>query len=374
MRRRFFQLHKYAGLTLGILLSVMGLSGSLLVFYTTLDERLTPALQFEAGNQKAPLEAVASNAIQAVGLEIDPARIYLSTHPNQPHMVRFRNPDSDAGPIQVHVNPYTAEVLAVRVWGQYTMTFIYYLHHSLLAGEYGHYLVGALGVVMLFFIISGVVIWWPRKQRWRRAFTIKRDGGSFRFLFDLHKTTGIYLALLLLVSASTGFSLVFHEPVDKLVETFFQTIEYPSPKSSINSQPVPNTKPTADQILAQAQQVFPDASPRRLYYPRTELDAFSVSFNQPGEAWSHYGATMVWLDQYSGETLATWNPLTNPAGNTILSWMFPLHNGDALGLAGRWLMVLLGLAPALLFATGVTLWLRKRRPAKAGRGNTQTIK
>jgi uncharacterized iron-regulated membrane protein len=55
--------------------------------------------------------------------------------------------------------------------------------------------------------------------------------------------------------------------------------------------------------------------------------------------------------------------LRGPAGDRLLSWLFPLHSGEALGLAGRVAWTGFGLAPMLPFATGLWLWLRRRRRA-----------
>ena len=80
-----------------------------------------------------------------------------------------------------------------------------------------------------------------------------------------------------------------------------------------------------------------------------------------GEVWTNYGASIARVDQYSGELLMTQDVTEIPLGNKILRWQFPLHNGDALGIVGRWLILITGLVPALLFATGSYLWWKKRR-------------
>ena len=55
------------------------------------------------------------------------------------------------------------------------------------------------------------------------------------------------------------------------------------------------------------------------------------------------------------------------AGSRFMGWQFPLHNGDALGLAGRWLVFLGGWLPALLFGTGLYLWWRKHQLRRRSR-------
>jgi uncharacterized iron-regulated membrane protein len=45
LRRLWLTLHLYLGLSFGIIFTVLGLTGSLLVFYIDLDEFLNPSLQ-----------------------------------------------------------------------------------------------------------------------------------------------------------------------------------------------------------------------------------------------------------------------------------------------------------------------------------------
>ena len=82
MRSALLTLHKYAGLSLGLLLSVVGISGSLLVFDHAIDEVLAPATvtAHEAG-ARAPLAAVLAAARGAVGEEFSAYRISTARRP-----------------------------------------------------------------------------------------------------------------------------------------------------------------------------------------------------------------------------------------------------------------------------------------------------
>jgi uncharacterized iron-regulated membrane protein len=61
------------------------------------------------------------------------------------------------------------------------------------------------------------------------------------------------------------------------------------------------------------------------------------------------------------------NPAQNTAGNTVLDWLHPLHNGEAFGLVGRWMTFFSGFVPLLLFVTGYIRWRQKRQAKrKAG--------
>jgi len=54
-------------------------------------------------------------------------------------------------------------------------------------------------------------------------------------------------------------------------------------------------------------------------------------------------------------------PGTGSAGDIFMQSMFPLHSGRIIGVAGRALMSVMGVAVAALCVTGVLIWARKRR-------------
>ncbi|WP_439135698.1 PepSY-associated TM helix domain-containing protein [Pseudomaricurvus sp.] len=359
MRRAFFTVHKYAGLILGLLLAVIGLTGSLLVFDHALDEVLTPqTVAFQSSTETASFSTVLANAQAAVAGNPQPRRLYVQRAPDSPHVVRFPNTDKTAGSIEVSVSPVDGKVLAVRTWGQYPMTWLYSLHYTLLSGENGKIIVGLMGLVLLLFCVSGIVIWWPRKNRWRNALTLRRGSNRFRFYFDLHKVAGIYMLPLLFVVGFSGVSMIFPAQVGQLVG-WVLPMEPKVVAQSVQSEH--GRAPLGvDRVVEIAQQYFPNGVLKRIDLPRSDSAPYRLSFNVPSELWSNHGASRVWLDQYSGEVLDRRVVGEQAAGTTFMAWQFPLHNADVLGLAGRWLFVLVGIAPALLFGTGVYLWWRKR--------------
>ncbi len=363
MRQLLILLHKYTGLTLGVLLTVTALSGSLLVFDRELDELLTPdTASFEPATTLASFQLALDNARAAVDNGTEPTRLMLGRHSGAPHIIRFPTPEGAPGPIEVSINPGTGEALSVRTWGEYPVTWIYHLHLSFLGGHTGEIVVGIMGFCLLFFCLSGVVIWWPKiskgQRQWRRALTIKRGAGSFRLNYDLHKTTGIYLLPLFILLAVTGIEIVWHDPFERVVAAVLPVREDPNPLS----QPGPGDI-TIDDAAEIAQAVFPESRMGRLYLPATDTAPWRVTFMHPNEWWNEYGASTVYIDRYNGAVLDIWDSRELPAGSTFLTWMFPLHNGDALGMPGRIAIFISGLLMAGLFITGIYMWLKKRRPA-----------
>ncbi len=51
-------------------------------------------------------------------------------------------------------------------------------------------------------------------------------------------------------------------------------------------------------------------------------------------------------------------------GDKFLSWLFPLHTGEAFGVGGRIFISLFGFVPLAFFVTGLVIWLKLRKKTK----------
>jgi hypothetical protein len=120
--------------------------------------------------------------------------------------------------------------------------------------------------------ISGVIIWWPRTGKWRRALSVKWRGGNFRLNYDIHKVLGLYFLPVLLVLAISGIEIVWHEPFEKVVATVLPVDHRPDPASSASGSPL-----TMDEAAERAQAVFPESRIARLYVPATPEDVWRVT-------------------------------------------------------------------------------------------------
>jgi uncharacterized iron-regulated membrane protein len=89
---------------------------------------------------------------------------------------------------------------------------------------------------------------------------------------------------------------------------------------------------------------------------------------QPGEVRRSGGMTRVWLDQYSGAAVAIQDSRRFRAGDTVMAWQFPLHNGEAFGWPGRIIVFVSGFIPLTLYVTGLVIWSNKRKARQWRRG------
>ena len=80
----------------------------------------------------------------------------------------------------------------------------------------------------------------------------------------------------------------------------------------------------------------------------------------PGDPHRRFPGSYVFVDPNMGRVLAMHDVRRQGTGTKVASWIRTLHDGTVGGMATRILAVLIGFAPALLFATGVLHWLRRR--------------
>lgn len=353
-------IHRWLGLTIGAWFVLAGLTGSFLVWYQEIDEWLNPELTVERpGARWLPLEDILAAVQRTHPEKADgPWEIGTALHAHGTHEVRFPKPPERANkfyaPLMVTVNPYTAEVTSSRYWGEYLATFIFEIHADLLMGKAGYYLVGILGAFAFLSTVLGAAVWWPRRAQWRHAFKIEVMASRARTLFDLHRVPGAISIPLLMLLTLTGFCLVFTGAVRSLVEL---ATPVPLAHEDVKTAPQPSRpRISITEALARSEAVFPRSTVRWIATPEAPDGVYRIDRRQDGEGNIRFPASRVWIDPYDGRVLKVFDPMRINRAGTLFNLVYPLHNGEALGLLGRFIMFVGGFFPLLLFVTGFLRW------------------
>jgi uncharacterized iron-regulated membrane protein len=362
-REVWLAIHLYAGLVLGGVFVLLGLTGSLLVFYVEIDRVLEPAVASSRGT--APTRSIEEvfRALQSAHPTRTRAwRLELPMDDDDPVTARYYKPAETEhlgfAPLIVRVDPRTLEVGPARFWGDFAMTWIYDLHYALLLDRSGRTIVAIVGIVLFGSLITGLVLWWPASGRWRTALAWKRHAAPARRVYDLHKLGGVGGALLLAILAVTGVMLDEPSWFDPAIDAVSTLHRHPKLRTV---RPAGAGRLPVDAAIAVARTRFPIAEPRWVETPADDTGTYRVQMHQAGEPGRRFPKTQVWIDPWTGAVLAVRDARSDGAGDTVLAWLHPLHSGEALGMPGRLLVLASGFLPALLFATGVIRWRQKAR-------------
>jgi uncharacterized iron-regulated membrane protein len=366
-RQLWLKIHRYIGLVLGLELSLVGLTGSLLVFHKAIDAWLNPRLlTTKERGARTSIDNIFAAARAAVPQAVGPdasISVHVPSRMDGTYLAWVKIPGETAEDVrwqQVSLDPYTGAVRGVREQDTSLISLLYSLHYTLLLGEWGETAVGISGLLLLLSVFSGVYLWWPRRGKIGQALTINFRAGRTRLNFDLHRVSGLYVGLVLLVVSFSGISMIFPRYAQLMVRMFLPVSDA---HRALKSMPQPGRSPIApSRAIAAASSVFPDADLTSIDLPSMGPEgAYVVRLRQPGEVRKSGGASVVWVDQYRGDILHIRNPRTMSAGDRFLLWQFPLHNGEAFGLPGRIVILLSGLSLPLLYVTGLSIWWRKHQ-------------
>ncbi len=221
--------------------------------------------------------------------------------------------------------------------------------------------------------------WWAR---WKPAWRIKTTGSAYRINVDIHRAFGLWFWLLLFVLAFTAFSLNLYREV---FYPLMATVSEVTPTPFDLREPTPPDEPIAPGIgFAEAVDLATEDAVRRgwddpagvVFYSRN-FGIYMVRFFGPGEGHgtAGVGPPALFMDGGDGRILGERQPWRGTAADIFVQAQFPLHSGRILGLPGRIVVSVTGLAVAALSVTGVVIWYRKRaaraaakRARRAGEG------
>jgi uncharacterized iron-regulated membrane protein len=161
LRRVLFQVHLWLGVAMGLYVIFICLTGSLIVFRRELDQQFCS-------------EVVTSTGGERLSVPCEPAFV----------------------------------------------TGLAELHDHLLGARTGLWVNGIFAIVVMLMCLSGAVLWWPGKARWRHSILIRRDVRGPRFIWELHSVLGFWLFLLVFLWAATGIYFAFPHPFNALIEYF----------------------------------------------------------------------------------------------------------------------------------------------------------
>ena len=352
-------IHKYVGLVLGVLVTLIGVSGSLLVYQHEIDGALAPHLYYvEPGAKTASLEEIIQSTLAAYPDRRPVHLVPNDGHPKSTYQLNLRK-DGD-GDIRVFVNPYTTEVLGARS-GLTIVGFIGNIHINLLMGPFGNILVGLVSIAMLLTFFVGMILWWPSKSSLKRSFTLSWRFGLERFMRDLHNVSGLYLLLIMFVLTFTGTAIVFPNATKaalKLIVPGGYQLQLTRPQS----QPFPDGRSISIQQAVQvARNAVPENKVNRVWSPFGPQHFYIVA-TTPSGAVIQAPSQVIRVDQYSGEILTVPRSADpNFVDQFFDGWIDPLHSGAAFGELGRFMAFIGGFALPILFGTGTYMWYRRRQ-------------
>ncbi len=203
------KVHNWLGLWLAAYFILQALAGVVLVF----EHEIVRGLEAEATARPAALNSrTQPRALATVMATLEQEyphwsvdRINFPARAGSPYVARMNSRSGELRLLQV--DPVTASVGPLSPALQ-AMQFIADFHINLLAGKAGTYLGGVLGLLLVAMVVTGLIIAWPGLKGLRKALRINFRV-AIKAWYQLHRSTGLLLALVILATTLTGTVLAF---------------------------------------------------------------------------------------------------------------------------------------------------------------------
>lgn len=377
MRKFFTKLHRWLSIPLGAVITVVSLTGALLVFEAEITRALDPHLYRVTVPPGAP-RLTPSQLVDSIRRQLPDSleltALELPADPAASCMASFRG----VARRTLGIDPYTGEVLG---WTKRPAFFqsVRKLHRWLLdapasrgEGSIGKRVVGISTLLLVVILVSGLVIWIPRSRKaLKNRLTISWRHGLRRFWYDSHIALGFYATLLLLVMALTGltwsfgwyrtaaYALFGGSPRQETVQ---QTARQKETRPEA-AQPTPHEADAAvgidlrawDRVAEELRRRYPDGRSITLSHGEARIVTSSPSHMRREDK--------VRFDPADGtlRQIVRYDEL--PRAQRLRGWFYALHTGTWGGLLTRILYFAAALIGASLPLTGYYLWLRRRGAA-----------
>ncbi len=379
MRSIIFWLHLVFGVSAGIVIAVMSITGIAIAFEEEIlawcDRNVAAVQRPQDGRRRLSADELHSVARQRM------------PHFAPDHLVVHRDPQrawqffaGHSGP--VYIDPYTGQMRESQARAaDDAFHFLGELHRWLAMSDgrraTGRFITGVGNLVFLFLCVTGFYLWFPRRWSVRalkpRLLLKWRARGRVRD-FNWHVVLGFWSLPVLVVLVVTGVvisfgwahNLVFQLFGEKPAEhrdfrmTLVPPVAVPAPAEGSERLPL-------ESLLAELQAGFPAWKSIRLPLgsPRNADETASVKAVVTMPDYMPNRANVpVELDPYTGEILRALHLRDRSAGLQARIWIRFLHTGAAFGVAGKIVAVLSTAASLLLVYTGYALSYRRFFPKK----------
>lgn len=361
LKKTLFQLHWFFGITAGLVLALMGITGAAYSFQDEILRALNPTVltvQKQPAGVLPPAELVRKlEATEGKAVSM----LWVESESGNAARVFFTPPPGERRGQMRYFDPYTGDYLGDAV-GQDFFGLMLQLHRFLAMGDTGRQITGACTLILIFFCLSGLYLRWPRQvASWRAWLTLdwRKKGRSFNW--DLHSVFGTWCLLFYLLAALTGLSWSY-EWYNKGLTRLLS--DAPQNERVRNRGPAPAGPAPIANYEAIWSSIYSTAGPG--------LSAYNIRMppvaGQP--------ATVYYLLQSSPHDRALNQINLDPATGVVksverygdkslkaqlLTSIYALHVGSYFGLVGRIILTVTALCMPLFFITGWLLYLDRRR-------------
>ena len=257
--------------------------------------------------------------------------------------------------VGIGLDPYRNTYLGAFNTNESWAGLIIHFHAALLLGEGGKITVALLGVLLIFFAVTGIYQWWPRQRgTWRKATTFKLFGSPYAKLFQLHGLIGLWVAPFAIIWAFTGAYILKPEWFGDLLP--WPPGEPPAAVVSAFAAPCQEGPVSQGEAMALGQAAFPNGRFTSLVMPSEQHAYYRLTFKRHGDYDKLRGDARAWVSSVCGSRIHTHVVDDSVIRATLGAMVTSVHFGRTFGSYRIPILVITGFLICAGSAAGFLVW------------------
>ncbi|RFM35100.1 PepSY-associated TM helix domain-containing protein [Chitinophaga silvisoli] len=360
MKRLIGWLHLWLGLASGLVVIVVALSGSLLVFEDELEHLFEPSLfsvQAPAGAERMSLDALAATIRDTYpknklnNIEIQPAA-------NSTVTFYLKKGKAKGDLLMVVMDPYTGKIIYSGEQQKRFFVVVKNLHRYLCMGETGKMITGISCSIFTLLIISGLILWWPKKNARKQRMKVKWNASFKRLNWDLHAVFGFYIHVVIFITAITGL-IWSYKWVNNLLFYAFDGKPQSKVEAPVSKAEKINDVAWLDKIFAATNQRLTYNGIVNIRFPEKKDQAITVGKENTDRITTHI-VDVLYFQPGSGTFVGDKLFANDTRGTQARRLVYPIHTGGLFGWPTKILAFICALVAASLPVTGFLIWWGKK--------------
>lgn len=375
------KLHLWFGLSVGLVVFIVSLTGTMYVFKDEIQNQLRKEAIFVKKETITQTPLSIEILREKVDLEVNEkfpvSSVEIPLNKNKSYKFLYYEKDKEAWNYfdevkinkLVYVNPYTGEILGIYNEKYDLFPILKSIHWSLLLKtDWGKYVVGIPVVLFMIMLVTGIILWWPKNKKMRKgrfSFDWKNVKTWKRKNYDLHNVLGFYASFIALLMSISG--IYFAYPWVKNAFNFTLSGSAELPKEKEIKSP--------DSLSAKNNSVFDLTAQetRKLYSASSSFRIPLNGKNKKGKELKNLPVTVygedgkfavrnqLAFDRYSGKLLSNKPHQQLNNAEKYANANYDIHTGSYFGMAGKIIWFIAGLICTSLPVTGFLIWMGRKK-------------
>lgn len=355
------RIHLWLGLITGLIVFIVAITGCIFVFHDEIKDAVWDWRSVEPRQQSFIEPSKLQDKLKQKYPDASDSFI-IYTGKDRPAAI-YSVKEGD--PYYFYFNPYTGKMLYEQNFKTDFFEIVKALHmYLLLPPAIGKQVVGISTLIFILMMLTGIVLWWPKKwKNFRKSLQIKWSARPKRLNYDLHNISGFYIHILAIIIAITGLVFSYEWVGDglyllgnagKRIESDKEPREIKPSEEKISENPIDIAFFRTIQLKPEDEMYFVwDSGSEKPI--ETGAYPYALRFDHQSNFYFHPQTA----DLLQGHAYQNKSP-----GLKLREMSYGLHTGQYFNLPGKIIAFLVSLFIASLPVTGFIIWWGRKHPVR----------